>query len=100
MCRRVGGRCSVEVGGGAVFEAGVGFVEDQPDVGAGGAVAVFADEQVGFAGAGAVGVVVVLAVEEADQVGVVFDVAGFSEVGHAGFFVGAVFDVAVELGER
>src|SRR3954453_23009910 len=85
---------------GAAAEAGVGFVEDEADVEAGGAVAVFADEEVGFAGAGAVGVVVVLAVEEADQVGVVLDVAGLAQVGHGGAFVGAVVDVAVELGER
>src|SRR4051794_36640558 len=59
---------SREVAGRAVSEARVGLVEDQADVGAGGAVAVFSDQQVGFAGARAVRVVVVLAVEEADQV--------------------------------
>ena len=84
---------------GEAFKAGEGFDEGEFD-GAGGAVALFADDDFGYAGFGGFFlVVVVVAVDEHDDVGVLFDGAGFAQVAHHGAFVGALLDAAVELRE-
>ena len=64
----------------------------------GGAVAVLGDDQLGDAGL-VVGVVVLGAVEEEDDVGVLLDGARLAEVGHPGAAVLAVLDGPVELRE-
>src|SRR5665647_2372616 len=67
--------------------------------GAGFAVAVLGDDEVGFAGA-FVFVVGVFAVQEDHHVGVLLEGAGLAEVAEEGLLVGALLGAAVELGDR
>lgn len=59
----------------------------------------FADEDVGDAAAVGVFFVIIFAVHHHDDVGILFDGAGFAEVGELGDFAGAVLYSAGELGE-
>ena len=88
------------MGGVEVFEAGVVGYVGKVD-GAGGAVSLFGDDDLGFAFEVFVfAVVVLLAVDEADDVGVLLDGAGFAEVGEERLLVaGALLGASGELGE-
>src|SRR3954468_18149899 len=65
---------------GSVGELGVVLEEDEAD-GPDGSVSVLGDDQLGAAGVLGLRVVVVVAVEEADDVSVLLDRAGLAEVG-------------------
>lgn len=67
--------------------------------GGGGTVAVFADDDVGLAGAGVVAFDGVGTVEQDDHVGVLLEAARFAKVRDLGAFVGALFGATVELGD-
>lgn len=60
------------------------------------AVAVFGDDEVGFAGTGRAFLVGVLAVQEDDEIGVVLQGAGVAQVADQGQLVDALFGAAVE----
>ena len=83
--------------GGEVLEPGEVLEEGQLD-GAGRAVAVLGDDQLGDARL-VVGVVVLGPVEQEDDVGVLLDGTRLAEVGHPGAAVLAVLDGPVELRE-
>jgi hypothetical protein len=78
---------------------GVLLLEGQGDV-ADRAVAVLGDDDVRLALALGLLVVVLVAVDEGDEVGVLLDRAGLAQVGEHGALVGARLDAAVELRER
>src|SRR3954447_10888642 len=80
-------------------EAGVLALEGEGHV-AQAAVAVLGDDQVGLTRAVGVLVVVLVAVDEHDEVGVLLDLAGLAQVGEHRALVGAGLDAAGELGER
>src|SRR5512132_2035104 len=79
-----------------VGELRVVLEEDEADR-AYGAVAVLGEDQLGAAGILGLGVVVVVAIEEADDVGVLLDRPGFAQVGEDRPFVGALLGSAREL---
>ena len=70
--------------------------KDQRDF-AGGAVTVFADDAFGHAFFVGIGVVVFITIHEHNQVGILFDGTGFTQVGHHGAFVGAGFNSTRQL---
>src|SRR3954466_12107445 len=64
------------------------------------AVAVLGDDEVGLARAVGVLVVVLVAVDEHDEVGVLLDLAGLAQVGEHRALVGARLDAARQLRQR
>ena len=84
---------------GQAFKLGDRFQEGQFDH-ARWAVTLLGDDDLGHAGflAGVLGVVLV-AVDEHDDVGILLDSAGFTQVTHHRALVGAGFHAAVELGQ-
>src|SRR5471030_2172174 len=61
------------------------------------AVALLADDDLGFALVGTLAVVDLVAIDEQDQVGVLFDGAGFAQIGHDRALVVARLEAAIEL---
>jgi biotin operon repressor len=88
-----------DVSGDAILELGERLQEGQL-AGARRAVALLADDDLGDAGLLGVLVVVVVAVDEHDDVGVLLDGAGFAQVAHHGALVGALLDAARQLRQR
>ena len=86
----------VSLFGDIAVEAGVTTLESQTHA-ADGAVALLADDDLGDALGGAVGIVNLVTVNEADQIGVLLDRAGFSQIRHDGPFIPALFQTAIEL---
>src|ERR1700728_3757292 len=84
---------------GVVEELRVLLLERQRDF-ADGAVAVLGDDQVGLAGALGVLVVVLVAVDEHHQVGVLLEVPRLAQIRELRFLVRPRLDCAAELGER
>src|SRR3954462_12890949 len=80
-------------------EARVLALEGQRDV-AKAAVAVLGDDEVGLARAVGVLVVVLVAVDEHDEVGVLLDLAGLTQVGEHRALVGARLDATRQLRQR
>src|SRR3954464_14427715 len=80
-------------------EAGVLALEGEGHV-AQAAVAVLGDDQVGLTRAVGVLVVVLVAVDEHDEVGVLLDLAGLAQVGEHRALVGARLDAARQLRQR
>src|SRR3954467_204751 len=80
-------------------EAGVLALEGEGHV-AQAAVAVLGDDQVGLTRAVGVLVVVLVAVDEHDEVGVLLDLAGLAQVGEHRALVGPRLDAARELRQR
>ena len=64
---------------------------------AGGAVTVLADDAFGHAFFVGIGVVVFITIHKHNQVGILFDGAGFAQVGHHRAFVGAGFNSTRQL---
>src|SRR3954465_15738285 len=88
-----------EAGVVALEGEGAGAVEGGGRV-AQAAVAVLGDDQVGLARAVGVLVVVLVAVDEHDEVGVLLDLPGLAQVGEHRALVGARLDAARELRQR
>src|SRR5699024_6842425 len=84
---------------GHVSEPGVVPLEGDRDR-LGGAVAVLGDDEVRLAGAGGLLLVVVLAVDEQDEVGVLLDRARLAQVAHHRGLVLALLAAAVQLRDR
>jgi hypothetical protein len=81
------------------FKTGQVLQEGQTDR-ACGAVTLFADDDFGHTGIFGILVVVVVAVNEHDDVGILLDGAGLSQVTHHGAFVGALLNTSVQLRQR
>src|SRR6218665_3189661 len=84
---------------GQVLEARLVLLEEQLDR-AGRAIALLADDDFGHVRLLALFFLVVVAVDEHDDVGILLDGAGLAQVGHQRAFVGALLDRAIELRER
>ena len=82
-----------------IFEPCLIFLKVQLD-GASRAIALFADDDFGHVGLFAIFIVVIIAVNEHDDVRILLDGAGFTQVAHHRALVGALLDRAVELRQR
>ena len=83
--------------GDIAVEAGVTTLESQAHA-ADGTIALLADDNLGDAFVGAVWIIDFVAVDKADEIGILLERSRFSQIRHDRSFICTLFQTAIELG--